>query len=65
MGIRLGYRAGPGLELGLGNGHEVRVSWEGKITRGARCVLGVLRVQAARGAKQCDVMRLMGRHVCA
>ena len=28
-------------------------------------MLGVLRVQVARGAKRCDVMRFMCRHVCA
>jgi hypothetical protein len=49
VGIRLGYRAGPGLELGLGNGHEVRVNWEGKITRGAVClVCSECRLQEVR-----------------
>ena len=49
VGIRLGYRAGPGLELGLGNGPEVRVNWEGKITRGAVClVCSECRLQEVR-----------------
>jgi hypothetical protein len=48
VGIRLGYRAGSGLELGLGSRPEVRVNWKGEITMAVCLVYSECRLQEVR-----------------
>ena len=52
-GYKVRLRAGPGLELGLGNGHEVRVNWEGKITIEGLCAW----CAPSAGCRRCETMR--------